>query len=85
MSLITDDPDITSALAQLDRALTPAPTLAAKAMAEYRERGTQQPTPWVNQTDTGAPLLNRDAILHASEPNYAPRVEAKRRRRWWGR
>lgn len=78
------DTDIKEALQRLDRALTPAPVLAAKAVAEFR--GQQAPQPWINRTTgSGAPLLDRDAVLRASEPNHAPKVEIKRRRRWWWR
>lgn len=78
-----NDADVATALNQLDRALTPAPVLAAKAVAEFR--GQQAPQPWINRTTgSGAPLLDRDAVLRASEPNHAPKVEIKRRkRRWW--
>ena len=72
------DTDITAALDQLDRALTPAPVLATKAVANYR--GQQAPQPWINRTTgSGAPLLDRDAVLAASQPNHAPKVEVKRR------
>lgn len=77
------DNDVHEALQRLDRALTPAPVLAAKAVAEFH--GQQAPKPWINRTTgSGAPLLDRDAVLRASEPNHAPKVEVKRRkRRWW--
>lgn len=73
------DTDVHEALQRLDRALTPAPVLAARAVAELR--GQQAPQPWINRTTgSGAPLLDRDAVLRASEPNHAPKVETKRRR-----
>lgn len=72
------DTDIKEALQRLDRALTPAPVLAAKAVAEFR--GQQAPQPWINRTTgSGAPLLDRDAVLRRSEPNHAPKVEVKQR------
>ena len=71
--------EINDALQRLDRALTPAPVLAAKAVEAFR--GQQAPQPWINRTTgSGAPLLDRDAVLAASQPNHAPKVEVKRRR-----
>lgn len=81
---MTPDPEVAEALERLDRALTHPRILAAKAVAEFRGRELSQP--WINTTTgSGAPLLNRDAVIRASEPNHAPRVEVKRRRRliWW--
>lgn len=83
---MTPEPEIVDAtLKRIERASEYPSTLAAKAVAEFRGRQTAQTVPWVNQRDTGSPLLDRDAILRSSEPNHAPKVEIKRRRRWWGR
>lgn len=56
------DPDIHTALQRLDRALTPAPVLATKAVERYYGRG--QATPWINRhDDKGAPTLDTDTVL----------------------
>lgn len=61
MSLTTNDPDIHTALQQLDRALESPRVLAAKAVAEYRGR---ELGPIINQHDSqGAPTLDTDTVL----------------------
>lgn len=80
----TNDPDITTALAQLDRALESPRVLAAKAVAEYRT--DDEPKPWINAHDVhGAPTLDIDSVVSRSEPQHAPRYRVERRRRllWW--
>lgn len=72
------DTDVKAALDRLDRALTPAPVLAKQAVAAHSSRS--EGVPWVNVTDTGSPLLNRDAVLAASQPNHAPNVAGIKRR-----
>lgn len=73
------DPEVAEALERLDRALEHPRILAAKAVAEFRGRELSQP--WINTTTgSGAPLLNRDAVVHASEPRHAPNVSEGRRR-----
>lgn len=76
----TNDAEVTAALDQLDRALESPRVLAAKAVAEFRGQQTAQTTPWVNQRDTGAPLLDRDAVVRGAQPDYAPNVSDGRRR-----
>lgn len=78
-----NDPDVTAALQRLDQALESPRILAAKAVAEYR--GRQLTTPWVNTTDSGAPLLDRDAVIRASEPRHAPNVSQQHPRSLLGR
>lgn len=81
---ITDDADVNEALERLDRALTHPRILAAKAVAEFRGRELSQP--WINTTTgSGAPLLNRDAVVHSAEPRHAPNVSEQRRRSLLGR
>lgn len=73
----TEDAEVTAALQRLDRALEHPRVLAAKAVAEFR--GQVQAGPWINRTTgSGAPLLNRDAVLAASQPNHAPNVSGIR-------
>ena len=76
---MSTDPEVAEALERLDRALEHPRILAAKAVAEFRGRELSQP--WINTTTgSGAPLLNRDATLAASEPHHAPNVSEMRRR-----
>ena len=76
---MSTDPEVAEALERLDRALEHPRILAAKAVAEFRGRELSQP--WINTTTgSGAPLLNRDAVVHSSEPRHAPNVSEMRRR-----
>lgn len=77
--MTTTNPDITAALQRLDQALESPRVLAKQAIAEHHSRS--EAVPWVNvTTGSGAPLLRRDSVLHASEPQHAPNVSEQRRR-----
>lgn len=87
---MTPEPEIVDAALRKIEADSRHPTriLAAKAVAEFRGRELSQP--WINTTTgSGAPLLNRDAVVHASEPRHAPNVSEQRRQSllsrlcWW--
>lgn len=76
-----DDPDVTTALARLDRALEHPRLLAQRAIAEHRN--DDEPKPWINAHDVhGAPTLDIDSVVSRSEPQHAPRYRVERRRRF---
>lgn len=80
----TNDADVTTVLARLDRALEHPRTLAQRAVVEHRS--SSEPKPWINAHDVhGAPTLDIDSVVSRSEPQYAPRYRVQRRRRllWW--
>lgn len=60
--------------------------LARQAVAEFkldREKDEKKPLPVATDHDIhGAPLLDRDAVVRASYPNY---VQESQRRRGWVR
>lgn len=81
--MTTNDPDITTALTQLDRALESPRVLAAKAVAEYRGRVSG---PVSNQhDDRGGRRLDVDDVVRASQPDYAAGSNRRRRRLLWWR
>lgn len=66
--------EITTALEQIEHASNPNRQLARERIARFRldkDKG-EKPLPTVNlTTGSGAPLLDRDAVLRRSYPNYA--------------
>lgn len=70
---MNEPPEITAALQQIEQASNPNRQLARERIAQFkldREKG-EKPLPVVNIVDTGAPLLDRDAVLRRSYPNHA--------------
>lgn len=65
---------ITDTLAQLEAAERDPQhprTLARQAVAKWRSDAEREALPVTNIIDTGAPLLDRDAVLRRSYPNHA--------------
>lgn len=84
---MTPESDIVDAALRRIEADSKHPTrkLAAEAVRAFREPQAGPTTPWINEHDTGAPLLDRDATIHASEPRHADSVVIQRRRGLLGR
>lgn len=72
---MSEPKEITAALDSIARASTPARELAKEAVRRHREwksNAEKEGLPLVNTTtNSGAPLLDRDAVLRKSYPNHA--------------